>query len=50
MAKTLSRRTTAATPEPNIYVGLLFVAFVSLAAAVIFLVLELNQYNWALAQ
>ena len=50
MAKATSRRSAAATPEPNIYVGLLFVAFASLTTAVILLVVELYKYNWQLAQ
>lgn len=34
-------------PQPDIYVGLLFVSVAALIAGCIFLALELNEYNWA---
>jgi hypothetical protein len=37
-------------PTPDIYVGLLFVSVAALIAGCIFLALELNKYDWAMAQ
>ena len=36
-------------PEPDIYVGLLFVAVAALIVGCIFLALELNKYGWMAA-
>jgi len=36
----------AAKPEPDIYVGLPFVAVAALITGIIFLVLELQAYDW----
>lgn len=36
------------TPTPDVYVGLLFVAAASLLIGCIFLMLELNKYEWQL--
>lgn len=36
-------------PAPDIYVGLLFVAAAALVTGCIFLVMELNKYEWMLA-
>lgn len=49
-AKIERSRTKAAPAEPNIYVGLLFVSVAALLTACIFLVLELYQYEWTMAQ
>jgi hypothetical protein len=35
-----------AEPQPDIYVGLLFIAAASLAMGIVFLVLELGKYDW----
>jgi hypothetical protein len=37
-------------PQPDIYVGLLFVAVAALITGCIFLALELNKYGWQMAQ
>ncbi len=37
-----------AKPAPDIYVGLLFVSVAALTTGIIFLVLELNKYDWKL--
>jgi len=37
-------------PTPDIYVGLLFVSVAALIAGCIFLALELNAYDWTIAQ
>jgi hypothetical protein len=42
----MSRQTSNSPPQPDIYVGLLFVAVASLITGCIFLALELNEYNW----
>ena len=36
-------------PAPDVYVGLMFVAVSALILGCVFLVLELNKYDWALA-
>lgn len=38
-----------AAPAPDVYVGLLFVAVAALLGGIIFLVLELNKYDWQVA-
>ncbi len=38
---------TSSDPQPDIYVGLLFVAVAALITGCIFLALELNEYQWA---
>jgi hypothetical protein len=43
------RRGTGPSPDPDIYVGLLFVAVASLLTGCIFLVMELGRYNWMIA-
>ncbi len=35
-------------PQPDVYVGLLFVSVAALIAGCIFLALELGQYNWTM--
>ena len=35
-------------PPADVYVGLLFVSLLGLIGGILFLVLELNQYNWQL--
>ena len=42
----MSRQSSDGTPQPDIYVGLLFVAVAALMAGCIFLALELGEYNW----
>ncbi len=42
----MSRQTSNSPPQPDIYVGLLFVSVAALMAGCIFLALELNAYNW----
>ncbi|MFV0446053.1 MAG: hypothetical protein ACK5Q5_20950 [Planctomycetaceae bacterium] len=42
----MSRQTSNGTPQPDIYVGLLFVAVAALMTGCIFLALELNDYAW----
>ena len=37
-------------PQPDIYVGLLFVSVGALAMALIFLLTELNAYDWSFPQ
>lgn len=39
----------APKPAPDVYVALLFVAIAALTAGCVFLVLELNKYDWTLA-
>ncbi len=36
-------------PAPDVYVALLFIAVAALTAGCVFLVLELNRYDWTLA-
>jgi len=43
----MSRPNSDSTPQPDIYVGLLFVAVAALISGIIFLALELNAYNWS---
>lgn len=33
-------------PQPDVYVGLLFVAVAAVITGIVFLVLELNSYGW----
>jgi hypothetical protein len=35
-------------PDPDIYVGLLFVSVASLLTGCIFLIMELNNYQWTM--
>lgn len=42
----MSRPGSDNSPQPDIYVGLLFVAVAALITGCIFLALELNRYNW----
>lgn len=35
-------------PDPDIYVGLLFVSVASLLTGCIFLIIELNNYQWTM--
>lgn len=39
-------RQPSSPPQPDVYVGLLFVAVAALMAGCIFLALELNEYHW----
>lgn len=42
----MSRPGSDSAPQPDIYVGLLFVSVAALAAGIIFLVLELYEYSF----
>jgi hypothetical protein len=42
----MSRQTSSGSPQPDIYVGLLFVSVAALITGIVFLLLELNQYAW----
>ncbi len=46
----MSPRKSDSNPEPDVYVALLFVAVSSLIAGCVFLALELNKYDWTVAQ
>lgn len=35
-------------PTPDVWVGLLFVSVAALTTGIVFLVLELNKYDWKL--
>ena len=37
------------SPGPDVYVGLLFVSVAALITGCIFLVMELNRYDWTMA-
>jgi hypothetical protein len=39
-------RTSGDTPEPDIYVGLMFVSVAALLTGIVFLILELSRYGW----
>jgi hypothetical protein len=41
---------SADAPEPDIYVGLMFVSVAALITGIVFLILELGQYGWTPAQ
>lgn len=45
----MSPRSSDSSPTPDIYVGLLFVSLSALITGIVFLVLELNKYNWQIA-
>lgn len=45
----MSPRSSDSNPTPDIYVGLLFVSLSALITGIVFLVLELYKYNWAVA-
>jgi hypothetical protein len=45
----MSPRSSDTNPTPDIYVGLLFVSLSALITGIIFLVLELYKYGWAVA-
>ena len=34
------------SPQPDIYVGLMFVSVAALITGIVFLILELNRYGW----
>lgn len=36
-------------PQPDVYVGLLFISVAALIAGIIFLVMELDRYGWQMA-
>jgi hypothetical protein len=42
----MSRPGSDSNPQPDIYVGLLFVAVAALLTGIIFLALEMNEYAW----
>lgn len=37
-------------PKPDIYVGLMFVSVAALITGCVFLVMELNKYDWVMAK
>jgi hypothetical protein len=43
------KTSSGASPAPDVYVGLLFVAVAALVAGCIFLALELEKYGWQMA-
>ncbi len=45
----MSPRSSSEGPAPDIYVGLLFASLFALVMGIIFLVLELNKYEWKIA-
>ena len=45
----MSPQSSDQKPSPDVYVGLLFVSVTALIIGCVFLVLELNKYDWALA-
>ena len=45
----MSPQSSDPNPAPDVYVSLLFVAVSALIAGCIFLVLELNKYDWTAA-
>lgn len=45
----MSRQISDPNPQPDIYVGLLFVAVAALITGCIFLALELNEYGWKIS-
>ena len=44
-----SKSSSGASPAPDIYVGLLFVAVAALITGCIFLAMELEKYGWQMA-
>ncbi len=46
----MSQRNSDMKPAPDVWVALLFVSVASLSAAIAFLVMELNKYNWQLGR
>jgi hypothetical protein len=42
----MSPRSSDSNPQPDIYVGLLFVSVGALATALVFLLIELKQYGF----
>ncbi len=49
MSPRSSKSSELDNPAPDVYVSLLFVAVAALTAGIIFLVLELNKYDWTVA-
>jgi len=47
-SKSKGKAATGESGGPNIYVGLLFVSLAALLTGIVFLILELNSYNWEL--
>ncbi len=45
----MSPRNSDSNQAPDIYVGLLFVSLAALIMGIIFLVLELNTYDWTVS-
>ena len=46
MSPRSSRPQSGDAPEPDIYVGLMFVSVAALITGIVFLILELSQYGW----
>ena len=49
MARAKKSGSAGPSPDPDIYVSLLFVAVAALTAGIVFLVMELNNYAWTLS-
>ncbi len=47
-AKAKAKTSSGEAPQADVYVGLLFVGVASLVAGIVFLVLELQAYEWAM--
>jgi len=45
----MSPKSSDDKPQPDIYVGLLFISAAALLTGCILLVLELNKYDWMMA-
>jgi hypothetical protein len=44
----MSQQNSDQKPAPDVWVGLLFVSVAALSLGIMFLVFELNKYEWAL--
>lgn len=44
----MSQQGSDPKPTPDVWVGLLFVSVAALSLGIMFLVFELNKYDWAL--
>ncbi len=44
----MSPQSYESDPQPDVYTGLLFVSVAALITGCVFLILELNNYGWAM--
>lgn len=44
----MSQQSFESDPQPDVFTGLLFVSVAALIAGCIFLIIELNNYEWAM--